>query len=117
MFGIVINKDNMKSAFVIIDTEGKAVDYKIKENEKIITTDWQIANTMLKPRWNGKEWEEAATQEEMKEYNALMNSNKKQPTTQEQINAQLLEEIAQQKIINAQLMQEIATLKGGNANV
>lgn len=41
----------------------------------------------------------------------------KEPTTQEQINAQLLEEIAQQKLVNAQLMQEIATLKGGTANV
>lgn len=41
----------------------------------------------------------------------------KEPTIQEQINAQLLGEIAQQKIVNAQLMQEIATLKGGNTNV
>ena len=41
----------------------------------------------------------------------------KEPTEQEELNAQLLEEIAQQKNVNAQLMQEIATLKGGSTNV
>lgn len=40
----------------------------------------------------------------------------KEPTTQEQINAQLLKDNAEQKILIAQLTKEIALLKGGTAN-
>lgn len=37
------------------------------------------------------------------------------PTIQEQINAQLLKENAEQQLLNAQVLKEIADLKGGNA--
>ena len=56
MFGIVINKDGYKVAFVCLDEEGNILYYTLNTDEQLITTDWQIANTMGKPRWTGTEW-------------------------------------------------------------
>lgn len=57
MFGIVINTDGHKVAFVVLK-DGKPEGYKLKKGESIITKDWNKANAMGKPHWNGTEWED-----------------------------------------------------------
>ena len=56
MFGIIINKDGYKVAFVCLDEEGGILHYTLNKDEQLITTDWQVANTMGKPKWTGTEW-------------------------------------------------------------
>lgn len=106
----------------------KLVDFNlITENEKnIYKTNYLVYNLInnidpttkfVKAKYENDTWVEGATQDEITAWNNKYKTTEKQPTTQEQINAQLMQEIAQQKIVNTQLMQEIATLKGVNANV
>ncbi|CAG9702577.1 hypothetical protein CNEO_170037 [Clostridium neonatale] len=92
-------------------TEVKTVE-KLEENQ----TNKPILTGYCKPRFINNSWVEGATQEEI-EKERIKNTISKSSTSQDEINAQLLEEIAQQKIVNTQLMQEIATLKGGSTNV
>ncbi|QEH68229.1 hypothetical protein [Cellulosilyticum sp. WCF-2] len=56
MFGIIINEQGYKTAFVCIDENDNILHYTLKENEQLIKNDWQIANAMGKPKWTGTEW-------------------------------------------------------------
>lgn len=56
MFGIVINKDGCKVEFVCLNQDKIPQFYELKEDEKIIETDWAIANSMNKPKWDGEKW-------------------------------------------------------------
>ena len=65
MFGIVIDKNGYKIEFVALNEDKTPKFYELKEGGIIIETDWNIANTMLKPQWDGSKWIETATQEEL----------------------------------------------------
>ena len=98
--------EELQKQYIIIDGMTFTPKYtvtKTNDNKGNITFDYTIIQS---------------AEETYKKYLSLKDKEVViEPTTQEQINAQLLEEIAQQKIVNAQLMQEIASLKGGTANV
>lgn len=88
-------------------------------NEEYKSVDFCMGN-FVKPKWNGQEWIESATEEEIK---AWKESNKViiNPTEQQILNAKLLQdnaniqiELEQQKQLNAQILLQLA---GGNANV
>lgn len=75
-YATIINDDGYKTKFVIIrDTlneEGEIVqlpeEYIMQTGEQIISDDWQAANAMINPRWDGKKWMEMATTEEIEAY-------------------------------------------------
>ncbi len=122
MFGIVINQQGFKTEFVALNDNNNPQFYTLKDGEQVITDDWQIANTMLKPQRVDNTWVETATAEEIAEWEA--NQPKSQPSQQDTLNAQLLidnasmkAEINNQKALNSQLLLEIAKLKGGTTNV
>ena len=72
MFGIVINKDNIKVDFVVLNDDKTPQNHDLKEDESIIETDWQNAISMVNPKWNGTEWIETATQEDINERKNLL---------------------------------------------
>lgn len=56
MFGIVIDKNGFKIDFFVLDSKGNPQGCELKDGEQVITISWDIANSMNKPQWNGKEW-------------------------------------------------------------
>lgn len=56
MFGIVINKEGFKVAFVVLNEDKTPQYYDLQDGEQIIETDWAIANSMNKPKWDGSKW-------------------------------------------------------------
>lgn len=56
MFSIVINKQGYKVEFVALNENKEPQFYTLKDGEYLIEQDWQIANSMGKPRWTGTEW-------------------------------------------------------------
>ncbi|WP_410497205.1 hypothetical protein QTL86_11090 [Cellulosilyticum sp. ST5] len=56
MFGIVINEQGYKVAFVCVDEYDNILHYTLNEKEQLVKNDWQIANAMGKPKWTGTEW-------------------------------------------------------------
>ncbi|WP_410495131.1 hypothetical protein QTL86_13505 [Cellulosilyticum sp. ST5] len=65
LFGIVINEQGYKVAFVCVDERDNILHYTLKENEQLIKDDWQIANAMGKPHWTGTEWEDEEPPEQI----------------------------------------------------
>ena len=61
MFGILIDAQGYKLDFLVIG------EYEFKEGEQVIEEDWDIANSMIKPKWDfdNEVWIEAATEEEI----------------------------------------------------
>lgn len=68
MFAIVIDSTGIKTNFVVVDEDNIPEGYILKDGESIVTNDWNIANTMLKPKWETTtlSWIETATEEEIK---------------------------------------------------
>lgn len=68
MFGIVIDENGYKVEFVTLNENNIPEGYILKDGESIVTNDWNIANTMLKPKWESTtlSWIETATEEEIK---------------------------------------------------
>lgn len=85
--------------------------------ENYIAVDYNSKN-FIKPKWNGTEWIESATQEEIqafKEGNDVI----QKPTKQSEINCALLKEnanirlqLAEQQKINAEIIKTLAELGG-----
>lgn len=97
-----LNDNNtIKERYVMEEKEAKEKGFVIKE----------LPQGMYKPKWNGSEWVECATEEYIK---SLYKRNEIEPSEQEKLNAQLLQLNAQQQLINASLLKQIAELKGGN---
>lgn len=97
----IIDSNGYITNMCVIYKDGKVQDYKMNENEEFV--EYYVVKGYIKPRWNGNEWVEGATEEEIqesKEENKVVQT----PTTEEL----LLKEIANLKI-------EIMQLKGGNA--
>lgn len=67
MFGIIIDENGNKVEFVHVFDNGKIDSHELKNGERLIKTDWQAANSMLKPMWDGVKWVETATQEEIEQ--------------------------------------------------
>lgn len=112
----------------IIDTNGYITNRCVDKN-KVKTYDIAvpICNNydILKPKWNGSEWVESATEEEVK---AWQEKNKKeedlQITEEQQLlstvlleNAEIKEQLKEQQELIAIIMLQNAQLKGGNTNV
>lgn len=110
MFGIVIDSNGFKIEFISLDKNNEPEKYDLRDGEKIVTTDWNIANTMLKPKWESTtlSWIETATEEEIKEWQEKNNSTLKEPSETEILQKQLLETQA----IVANLQEQIL-LNGG----
>lgn len=68
MFAIVIDSTGIKTNFVVVDEDNIPEGYILKAGESIVTNDWNIANTMIKPKWESTtlSWIETATEEEIK---------------------------------------------------
>lgn len=88
-------------------------------NEEYKSVDFCV-DILVKPKWNGTQWIETATDEEIKAWNEK-NEVVKKPTEQQILNAKLLNQnanlqlqIEQQKQLNAQILLQLA---GGNTNV
>ena len=64
----VINKNGVKINTVVVDDDNNIMftDFNLNEGDKII----ECCNNfnLLKPRWNGTEWIENATEDEIKEH-------------------------------------------------
>lgn len=67
MFAIVVDEKGFKVEFVILDSDKKTQSYELKDGEKIIEEGWDIANAMLKPKWDGEKWVETGTPEPIPE--------------------------------------------------
>ncbi len=67
MFAIVINVLGYKVEFVSLNEDKSPQFYELNKGEQVIEKDWQIANDMLKPKWDfdNEVWEETATEEEI----------------------------------------------------
>lgn len=98
---------------------GVSQNFNIEEGQEVVE---YCNENYIKPKWNGSEWIEDATDEEIqawKEENKVV----QEPTLQETLNAQLSQQNAemqvqleQQKQLNAQMLLQIAQL-GGSTNV
>lgn len=107
----ILDKDNNIVEECVSFTNNIPQFFEIKKDYKIVDA---IDKHYIKPHWNGTEWEESATEEEIKTHEEE-NKVTKEPTEQEKLNAQLLQTNAQQQLINASLVKQIAELqKGGN---
>ena len=63
---IVINEKGFKAEYVIGDPEtGIPMYYTLQEGESLIFEDIATALRMLKPQWDGEQWIETATEEEI----------------------------------------------------
>ena len=126
MYGVIINQDDgyVVKLCVILDEDNQPKNYELKEDESIIQFETHNPTTIfIKAKWNGTEWIEGATEEEIAEWQKQQNQFD-EPNTQDTLNAQLLKdnasikvEINNQKSLNSQLLLEIAKLKGGTTNV
>lgn len=56
MHAIVIEKDGFKVDSVALDVNKNPLFYELGEGESIIEQDWALANSMNKPKWDGKKW-------------------------------------------------------------
>ena len=56
MFANVIDSNGFKVVFTLLNDDGTTKFYELKDGEEIIEKDWDIANTMNKPKWNGSSW-------------------------------------------------------------
>lgn len=65
MAGIVINKQGLKVEFVVLNEDKSPLFYTLNDDEQIIEIGCGIANSMLNPMWDGSEWVETATDEEI----------------------------------------------------
>lgn len=103
-----------------IDNDGfYTEDYIFCEGEELqnnIITE-EVKQGLYKPKWNSSKWVEGATQEYI---DSLTIKIEKKPTTQDMLNAQLLQQNAyieiqleQQKQLNAQILLQLA---GGSTN-
>lgn len=107
--------------YSVIDNNGFIIDFCVNENYECSNEQQKVkqylgfnTDKFVKPRWNGRTWEEGATEEEIQAYKEE-NKTVKEPTEQEKINSQLLQANAQQQLVNASLLKQIAELqKGGN---
>lgn len=121
MFGIVIDELGYKVEFIITIND-IPYEYELKDGERIIKENWQIANSMNKPQWNGSEWidiDPLPPQDEVLQEPSKMEVLEQEVLELETMSAGLLLENAEQKIKNAEqeitnanLLLEIAILKG-----
>ncbi len=118
----IIDKNGYFIKSVFVDDKNNILfsDYKLKEGQSLVEE--QPIKDLIKPSWNGLEWTEGATEEEIKEWEEE-NKFIKEPSTQELLNAKLILDNAEllkaneeQKKLNAELLLKIAIL-GGNINV
>lgn len=118
----ILDKDNNIVEECVSFTNNIPQFFEIKKDYKIV---YAIDKYYIKPHWNGTEWEESATEEEIK---AWQEKNKKeenlQITEEQQLlsavlleNVEIKEQLKQQQELSATLALQIAELKGGNANV
>ncbi|KHD14343.1 hypothetical protein [Clostridium butyricum] len=123
MFGIVIDSTGIKTNFIVVDEDNIPEGYILKDSESIVTTDWNIANTMLKPKWESTtlSWIETATEEEIKK--AWEEKNKPLPEDQTDLLKMELAEntkaLAKKDLEVEQLQKDIADITkqlalGGN---
>lgn len=110
---------------VVVDTNNNIVipkNIKIEENQQLVE---QYIGDYVKPKWNGSEWVEGATKEEIK---AWQEENKieenTQPTEEQQLlsavlleNSEIKEQLKEQQELIATILLQNAQLKGENANV
>lgn len=87
-----------------VEVKNGKVNYFILEDNQQIVDKYSNALGYAKPKWNGSEWVEGATEEEIQAYKEANKPTEKEPTIEEL----LIKEIANLKI-------EIMQLKGGNA--
>lgn len=77
-YAIVIDKNGDKIKFVLAEDRNKPLHYKMKDGEHLVFDNISIALSMIKPRWNGKVWEETATSEEIESSKPLEPQNIKE---------------------------------------
>lgn len=119
----IISKDGfiVKSVFVDENNNILFTNLKLEEGQSLVEE--QPIKDLIKPSWNGLEWTEGATEEEIKECNEI-NKITQEPTENEILmsnimleNATLKQQMEEQQELTSTLMLQIAELKGGNTNV
>ena len=105
----------------LTDDEGNLLTYELKKGESIVE---KIRDaTLIYPKWNGSQWIEGATEEEIKAWNEE-NKIIKQPTTEEKMLKQIadlkIDNMKKNTIINntlktvAELKVKVMSMEGGN---
>ncbi len=61
-YKIAINK-NTNETRILLYVDNKLIGTELEENEEVVLANGYIG--LLKPQWNGTEWIESATQEEL----------------------------------------------------
>lgn len=99
MFGIVVNENGfVVDVCVDLDDNNNPLNYTLKENESIIQFGTNNPITaFIKAKWNGTEWIEGATEEEIEEWKEQNKPKPIQPSEQDKVNASLMLEIAKLK--------------------
>lgn len=62
---IVVNKDNIKVEFVLVDEKNEPLYYTLKKDEKLIFDKIGDSFNLIKAKWTGIDWVESATAEEI----------------------------------------------------
>lgn len=91
--------------------DNKVLNIELQEGYLIVDFVGINVNKFIKPKWNGAEWEEGATEEEIqasKEGNNII----QEPTEQEKIISNIMLENAELKQQIAEISLQLAGLKG-----
>lgn len=117
----ILDKDNNIVEECVSFTNNIPQFFEIKKDYKIVDA---IDKHYINPYWNGTEWKEGATEEEIQATKENKTEENIQVTEEQQLlstvlleNAEIKEQLKEQQEINATLALQIAELKGGNTNV
>lgn len=119
----IISKDGfiVKSVFVDENNNILFTILKLEEGQSLVEE--QPIKDLIKPKWDGSDWIEGATEDEIKEWEEA-NKVVQEPSENEVLmsnimleNATLKQQMEEQQELTSTLMLQIAELKGGNTNV
>lgn len=103
------NEDIIDLCIMFIN--GKPQDFEMKENYKAVEL---YKDNYVKPKYNKNKWIESATEEEIKVWQEENKIENEEPTENDILIANLIKANAEQQNINIELMKQIAELKGDN---
>ena len=119
----IIDKNGFAVTSVFVDANNNILftNRRLEEDEQLV--ELNTDGNFIKPQWNGTEWIEGATEEEIKEYKEETEENP-QVTEEQQLlssvileNAEIKEQLKEQQELIATILLQNAELKGGNIDV
>ncbi len=83
MYAVIVNQQGfVVNDCVILDEDNQPLDYELKENESVVSPfiTNNLGTEFIKRKWNGTEWIEGATPEEIAEWNLKHQPQPSQPS-------------------------------------